>query len=270
MSASEKKFSERQNELEEIGRSILVEDGMSGFSIERIATRSGYSRPTIYQHFRSKDDLLEAIASSSITIFHDLMTRSLACEGSPWHRAVAMILAYGQIAHFHPTHFNIGESMGNPWIARRLPESVRSRYKECVNMYIEGFTQIFELAKADGDLELRGGMEIRQLTFHSIATVVGVYSAIVKDRIIFRHAASQTQWIDAAQNLACLWEGYGWKKHETDLPEIYDVVMRECFPDYWVKAQTEILSAQVTLPGSAAGVSSERFSEQLAPAGQTP
>ena len=248
VSASEKKFSEREDELKEIARSLLVEGGLSGFTIEQIASRSGYSRPTIYQHFSSKDDVLEAIANDCIGLYHEMVTRSLTCERPPWYRATAVVLAYAQVAHFHPTHFHVADSLRNPWIARRLPPKARARYEKFVELCIESFDDIFKLAQADGDLVLQEGVDTRQLTFHTIATITGVYSSIVKNQIIFRHANSESQWLDAVQCLTSLWEGYGWKKHEKDLPKIYDVVMRECFPDYWVKAQTEMLEAQVKMP----------------------
>ena len=40
---------------------ILVEDGIELFSIRKLATRCGYTAPTIYHYFRDKDGLIDAL-----------------------------------------------------------------------------------------------------------------------------------------------------------------------------------------------------------------
>ena len=40
---------------------ILVEDGVELFSIRKLATRCGYTAPTIYHYFRDKDGLIDAL-----------------------------------------------------------------------------------------------------------------------------------------------------------------------------------------------------------------
>jgi AcrR family transcriptional regulator len=40
---------------------ILVEDGVELFSIRKLATRCGYTAPTIYHYFRDKDGLIHAL-----------------------------------------------------------------------------------------------------------------------------------------------------------------------------------------------------------------
>jgi AcrR family transcriptional regulator len=40
---------------------ILVEDGVEQFSIRKLATRCGYTAPTIYHYFRDKDGLIDAL-----------------------------------------------------------------------------------------------------------------------------------------------------------------------------------------------------------------
>ena len=40
---------------------ILLEDGIEQFSIRKLATRCGYTAPTIYHYFRDKDGLIDAL-----------------------------------------------------------------------------------------------------------------------------------------------------------------------------------------------------------------
>ena len=40
---------------------ILLEDGVELFSIRKLATRCGFTAPTIYHYFRDKDGLIDAL-----------------------------------------------------------------------------------------------------------------------------------------------------------------------------------------------------------------
>ncbi len=47
-----------------IGRQLLVEDGLRAITTNAVAQQARVSKKTLYQHFRSKDDLLEEILVS--------------------------------------------------------------------------------------------------------------------------------------------------------------------------------------------------------------
>src|SRR5438876_389596 len=52
---------ERREQLLDVAKQLVGEQGFHGVSIEAIARRAGVTRPVVYGHFKDLDDLLEAL-----------------------------------------------------------------------------------------------------------------------------------------------------------------------------------------------------------------
>src|SRR5207248_1225593 len=52
---------ERREQLLDVTKELVGEQGFHGVSIEAIARRAGVTRPVVYGHFKDLDDLLEAL-----------------------------------------------------------------------------------------------------------------------------------------------------------------------------------------------------------------
>jgi AcrR family transcriptional regulator len=59
---------------------LFSEQGFDGTTLQQIADRLGFTKAAIYYHFRSKDDLLEALVSPALTGLDDLLKSH---EGQP-------------------------------------------------------------------------------------------------------------------------------------------------------------------------------------------
>src|SRR5436309_15969064 len=75
---------ERREQLLDVTKQLVGEQGFHGVSIEAIARRAGITRPVVYGHFKDLDELLEAM---------------LEREGSR---------ALGQLAEVLPAHWSSG------------------------------------------------------------------------------------------------------------------------------------------------------------------
>ena len=53
-----------RQQILDVGRELLVEDGLRAITTNAIAQRVRVSKKTLYQHFENKDSLLEAILVS--------------------------------------------------------------------------------------------------------------------------------------------------------------------------------------------------------------
>lgn len=76
---------------------IVEEKGPERLALNEVATRLGYTRPTIYLYYKSKDELLQATIDRSFETFADL--QDAAAEGLPpasaLRRRVAAYLDWG-------------------------------------------------------------------------------------------------------------------------------------------------------------------------------
>jgi len=60
-SFKERVWQQRQDEILIEARTIMREEGFEKLNMDKIAERVGIAKPTLYQHFKSKDDLSEHI-----------------------------------------------------------------------------------------------------------------------------------------------------------------------------------------------------------------
>ncbi len=57
---------ERREQLLTVGRSVFAEKGYDGASIEEIAQRAGITKPVVYEHFGSKEELYVVIVDREV------------------------------------------------------------------------------------------------------------------------------------------------------------------------------------------------------------
>lgn len=84
--------------------SLLVSDGYEGFSMRRLATRCGYTAPTIYHYFGDKQGLIDALLEER---FRGLVARlkRVRLSTDPVENFRALCLAFARFGLRNPTHY---------------------------------------------------------------------------------------------------------------------------------------------------------------------
>ena len=62
---------------------LFYKQGYARTTLEEVADALNVTKPFIYSHFESKDELLAEICSQTITLAHDSLNRTLAMRGTP-------------------------------------------------------------------------------------------------------------------------------------------------------------------------------------------
>lgn len=87
----------RRNFLLDTARSILVTDGFSGITFDRVARDSGVSRALIYKHFAGLNSLIAALVDRETAValdgLHEVLTSTTVVEDSAEATADAMLFA---------------------------------------------------------------------------------------------------------------------------------------------------------------------------------
>lgn len=233
------KREQRYFELLDVARELLITTGLSGFSIERIAKQSGYSRPTVYGHFGSKEAVLEALAGRNLQVGRELTGRAMQFEGTPREKAFALILGYEVMARFHPEEFHVTELLGMPWVRENLPAGIAAEFRSMVEAYSAAMTAQVERAVEIGELVLPPRMTVGNVVFHSLTMTYGIYTSIIKERIILSLAHPVDPWEEARAALQCFWDGIGWRNTSGDggCRELADRFLKELFPEFWVQLE---------------------------------
>jgi AcrR family transcriptional regulator len=77
-------FSQRREQLIQVGRQLFAERGFDGTSIEEISARAKVSKPVVYEHFGGKEGLYAVVVDREVTALLDRITNALTA-GHPRH-----------------------------------------------------------------------------------------------------------------------------------------------------------------------------------------
>ena len=82
---------ETREQILAVGREMLLADGLRGITTNAIAQRARVSKKTLYQHFPSKDELMEEILVSFMEENLRRWDRILECDDSAMDRILASL-----------------------------------------------------------------------------------------------------------------------------------------------------------------------------------
>jgi len=84
---------EARQRLIDAGLSLLTDDGVAEFSIGRIASAAGVTRPTVYSHFDSRDALLREVVLFAAQGAHTRIARRIQAIEDPREIPVELVVA---------------------------------------------------------------------------------------------------------------------------------------------------------------------------------
>lgn len=103
-------------------REIAAKDGWAAVTVRKVAERIGYTAPIIYEHFGSKDEMLNQMLKKGYDTLHDEISKALdQCE-SKESRLRAMAMAYWNFSHETPELYQLMYGMEG---ARATSEAAR-------------------------------------------------------------------------------------------------------------------------------------------------
>jgi AcrR family transcriptional regulator len=132
-----------RDEILAAAAALLGEGGEAGLTIRRLALRSGYTSPAIYQQFGDKAGLLDAILARAIEALA-VRLESLPASPAPRQAMRANFKAIVRFGREHPTHYRLMEAL--------QPESSPNPNAEALRQLVE--RPIGEMTRAGEDVEL--------------------------------------------------------------------------------------------------------------------
>ena len=155
MGTTERKKSEiqrRELHLLDVARKMLIAQGYAGLSLERLAEATEYSKGTVYLHFKTKEDLVTALASQTMEQRAALFERVTRFEGRPRERMQGIGVADELFARLYPQSFRSELIIKMADLQDRASpdhrDSLRAQEARCIGMALV----LIEEAVAAGDL----------------------------------------------------------------------------------------------------------------------
>ena len=186
---------DRQAELELLAERMIVSGGLAGFSIERLAQEAGYSRPTVYRHFSSKEDALSAAIVKAVALGEKLFKRLASpIVGNRREQAMAFFVALEQIARFHSNAFEVVEMLGFEWMREATSEDTQWQWAGVIRSSFRELEGALRDASNQGELSFRSELGPADVAFHSITMAFSTYASILRKGVCFQLADASDHW----------------------------------------------------------------------------
>lgn len=213
------------------GRAILAREGYYALTMEKIAAALDYSRGTIYQHFKSKDEIVGEIGVRSHLLKVELFRRVKGFTGSIRERFFAHIMAYEHFARFYSDHFLCDEIIRIPSVWSQLPRKNQLSMMRLQYRMQGPLLDLIRQAVSHGDLPALPKEGPASIVLGLWSLVETHYSFLATHSPIYRIHYIQDGWELCRSNAHNLLDGYGWRpfSHETDYHAMYERLRNEVF-----------------------------------------
>jgi AcrR family transcriptional regulator len=230
LTRKQREIQDREGRILEVARTMIVEDGYHGLSMDRIAEALEYSKGTIYQHFSCKEEILMALVNQAMEHRLGLFRRAAAFRGRPRERMTAIGVAAELFFRLEPENIHIENAIRISSVKEKASEARRRLLETCEANCGEIVGGVIREGVASGDLVLPEGFSVEHLAFGLWSITFGGYSIAATSPSLTNLGIREP--IRAIQgNCQMLLDGAGWRplSSEMDLPALTDRIAKEVF-----------------------------------------
>jgi AcrR family transcriptional regulator len=227
----------KQRELEQreelflsIARRHFIAEGYFGLNMDKIALEAEYSKGTIYQHFRNKEDVLVALSVQTMEKRKALFSRGVQFAGYSRQKIQAIGLADVLFAQLYPEHHRVEQVIRSASIRDRTDPDKHNLLRQCEQSCMQTVSGVVELAIKDGDLTLPPERTPQDLTFGLWSIAVGA-SLIVSSGTQLQSLGVTDPQEAVNHNFDMLLDGYQWRplSHEFDYRASEQLILKIVF-----------------------------------------
>lgn len=149
ISFKEKEKQRREQEILQTATRLLAERGFANLNMDDLADAVGISKPTLYQHFRSKEDLVVQVVVNNLSMMEQHLNEIV--NGTPLERLQQMT-RWRLKARYKPDNvFNALHDAEIPWVELHKHPILQEKRA----MGQRKTAELVEEAKADGEIDLK-------------------------------------------------------------------------------------------------------------------
>ncbi|MEO1496569.1 MAG: helix-turn-helix domain-containing protein [Planctomycetota bacterium] len=214
-SRKQREIRSREAQILDVARRQLLERGYLGLNMDRIAAEIEYSKGTIYQHFRNKEEILVALATQALETRLAMFRSAADAEGPPRVRMATVGAAAEAFVEHFSHHFLVEQVVRVSSIWEKTSPDRREVMEGCERQCMATTVAIVHDAVVDGSLRLPDGHDPEELIF-------GMWSLYQGAQTI-THTSHTLAEIGLSNPLASLrfnqnvmLDGYGWAPLSSD------------------------------------------------------
>ena len=210
----ERALQEREKLILEHSDAMLRESGYLGLNLDEVAKRIEYSKATIYNHFKTKEDLLLAVAVGHLQVRIEFFQRSLTFEGKSRERMFGIGMADTILAKLHPHWFPIMQLVRTPSIWEKASEQQQAKYFQATKTCMGVLKEIIRQGRESGDIPAEA-IPDENILFAIVSMAKGAH-LLTEGIGIFPDDFTEESCEVLKQNFHALLDGIGWKPLHAD------------------------------------------------------
>ncbi|MEM6331197.1 MAG: TetR/AcrR family transcriptional regulator [Planctomycetota bacterium] len=232
LSRKQREIQDREAQILEVARGHLLDGGYLGLSMDRIAAQMEYSKGTIYQHFRNKEEILIALANEALHLRTTMFERASLFPGTSRERVAAIGAAAEAFVETAPHYFMVEQIVRASSIWEKTSAERQEVMRMCERRCMAIVGGIARDAVAHGDLSLPEGVRPEEVVFGMWSIYLGAQTiSSSSDTLGEIGIHSPLTALRRGQNK--MLDGYGWRplSGEADYDAHMDRVKQELFSD---------------------------------------
>ena len=167
---------ERETLILEQAARLLTRDGFQDLNLDELAMAVEYSKGTLYLHFKTKEDLVLAVATHVLKHRADLLEKAAGFAGTGRERARAMGFACCEFAVAHPEFFTLELMLQARSFWNRVSDARRDQHLAETRRLCRIVRQLVCEARQAGELPRVTSAD--DVTLSLMAITMGSHSAI--------------------------------------------------------------------------------------------
>jgi len=194
----------------EIAREIFLKEGYHKLSISGLAKATGFARPTLYERFHSKEELLVELGLRCQTELISFLRKASAFPGRPRERMVSISEMIRHYAERYTDDLRISNFSGTDVVLEKVSLDLQRQHAELDKQIFDLVKGVIDDGERDGDLVFRPGTTSQTLTLTLIALIDGLGLALQGS--VPLDLVEIADPVDALiRNVHVLFDGYGWR-----------------------------------------------------------
>ncbi|QDV72790.1 TetR/AcrR family transcriptional regulator [Botrimarina mediterranea] len=205
----------REAQILAVARDQILEGGYLGLNMDRIAAQIEYSKGTIYQHFRNKEEILLALVNDALDTRQRMFKVAAAIQAPDRVRLATLGAAAEAFVEHFPYHFKVEQIVRAASIWEKTSPERRELMQSCEKLCMSTVVEVVHHGVATGDLSLPEGVRPEEIVF-------GLWSIYLGSQII-THSSDTLGEIGIDNPIRSLrtnqhrmLDGYGWRPLSSD------------------------------------------------------
>lgn len=126
----EREWLAREQLILNTAQKILQQHGFHSLTMERIAAEIEYSKGTVYNHFSSKEEIINAISCRCMNKLIDMFSRAQHYPGNHRERIAAIGIAHSLYAQLHPTEIQNMQMLKSADVREKITVTMQQQMLE--------------------------------------------------------------------------------------------------------------------------------------------